>query len=60
LKTHGINIDEEEHTRTAGNEFSQGSDDFDERELMMSAPRARNSEKGALFADKENSHYVEK
>jgi hypothetical protein len=60
LKTHGIKVDEEVHARKNGNESSQFDDDFDSRELMMSAPRARNSEKGALFADKENSHYVEK
>lgn len=28
--------------------------------LSLNVPRARNVDRGALFADKENSHYVEK
>ena len=31
-----------------------------EPKLSMSAPRDRNGERGAFFADRENSHYVEK
>jgi hypothetical protein len=60
LKTHGIKIEDEEPAHRTGNEGPHFDDDMDSREMTLSAPRARNAEKGALFADKDNSHYVEK
>jgi hypothetical protein len=60
LKTHGIKVDDEEPARKTGDGPSQLAEDFDPGVISMLAPRARNSEKGALFAEKENSHYVEK
>lgn len=60
LKTHGIKIEDEEPAQRTGNEGPHFDDDMDSREMTLSAPRARNTEKGALFADKDNSHYVEK
>jgi hypothetical protein len=60
LKTHGIKIEDEEPAHRTGNEGPHFDDDMDSREMTLSAPRASNAEKGALFADKDNSHYVEK
>jgi hypothetical protein len=60
LKTHGIKIDDEELEKP-GHDGPQ-SDFFPtgDRVISMTAPRGRNLVKGALFADKDKSHYVEK
>jgi hypothetical protein len=60
LKTHGIKIDDEELEKPGPDgphsDFFPGGD----RVISMMAPRSRNPVKGALFADKDKSHYVEK
>jgi hypothetical protein len=61
LRTHGIKADEEDndaHPETNSN--PDGEREHLEAKLSMSAPRSCDAERGALFADRENSHYVEK
>ncbi len=63
LKKNGVKIDggEDSHWEPARERFSpDGYDPTSADTLGMCAPRARNAPKGALFADKENSRYVEK
>jgi hypothetical protein len=52
LKSHGVKIDDD----SPGEE----AEEIHEPRLSMSVPRLRHQERGALFKDKENSHYVEK
>jgi hypothetical protein len=58
LKTHGVKIDDDDSPgeESSGNWADRGR----ETGLSMTVPRARNQPPGALFADKENSHYVER
>ena len=59
MKTHGIKIDDDESEKPGfgGPHFN---DNFDSRVISMTVPRSRNTVRGALFADKDKSHYVEK
>jgi hypothetical protein len=59
LKSHGIKIDDEELEKL---DFDgpQVTDMYDPRVVSMVAPRNKNAVKGALFADKDKSYYVEK
>ncbi len=59
LKSHGIKIDDEELEKP-GFDGPQVTDIYDPRVVSMVAPRHRNAVKGALFADKDKSYYVEK
>lgn len=65
LKTHGVKIEDDDASQepeeaTSENSSSAGGVDPELRLLSLSTPRPRNLERGALFTDKENSHYVEK
>lgn len=60
LKTHGIKIDDEELEKPEPDD-NQVEDDFSSNKVVsMTVPRHRNAARGALFADKDKSHYVEK
>jgi hypothetical protein len=59
LKTHGIKIDDDE-PENPGVERPQFNENFDSGVVSMTVPRSRNTVRGALFADKDKSHYVEK
>ncbi len=59
LKSHGIKIDDEELEKPDFDGL-QVTDIYDSRVISMVAPRNRNTVKGALFADKDKSYYVEK
>ncbi|KAE8441170.1 hypothetical protein EG329_005799 [Mollisiaceae sp. DMI_Dod_QoI] len=58
LRSHGVKVDEEEEDEQPIQESSYAKP---EREpvLSMTVPRRRDRPPGALFKDKENSHYVE-
>lgn len=55
LRSHGVKIDNDD----SPGEESSGFDRGRETGLSMTVPRGRHQPPGALFADKENSHYVE-
>jgi len=59
LKTHGVKLEDDEvnNEPTVPPDYDEGSGSH---ALGMNGPRPRNQTKGALFADRENSHYVEK
>jgi hypothetical protein len=64
LKTHGVKIEDDD---TAVDSKSSNEDHVefkpqsgDASRLSMNCPRPQNTEAGALFADKENTYYVEK
>ncbi|KAG4419499.1 hypothetical protein IFR04_007373 [Cadophora malorum] len=62
LRTHGVKIDHDDDSPPDAGERSHGSSHSHEtgsNGLSYNVPRTRNVERGALFADKENSHYVE-
>jgi hypothetical protein len=52
LKSHGIKTDDDSP--------SEEAEENQVPRLSMTVPRARHHERGALFTNKENSHYVEK
>lgn len=56
LRSHGVKIDNDD----SPGEESSGFDRGRETGLSMTVPRGRHQPPGALFADKENSHYVER
>lgn len=63
LRTHGVKIDHDDEVIPGSAERANESPHWHEpgaNGLSMNVPRARNVERGALFADKESSHYVEK
>jgi len=62
LKTHGIKIEDDDASQEPEEAPPENppSSDPELRLLSLNTPRPRNLERGALFTDKENSHYVEK
>lgn len=58
LRSHGVRIDDEE----ADDQPNEGRslERHEEPVLSMTVPRSRHAPPGALFKDKENSHYVER
>jgi hypothetical protein len=57
LRSHGVKIDDDDSPGEETSGWTAGNRDA---RLSMNVPRARNQPPGALFADKENSHYVER
>ena len=63
LKDHGVNIESEEKKVVLTTDIGMQQEDVDVsdvRRLTMGAPRPDHVSKGALFFDKDSSHYVEK
>lgn len=65
LKTHGVKIEEgdasqEPEEATPEHILPAGGGDPELNLLSLNTPRPQNLERGALFTDRENSHYVEK
>ncbi len=63
LQKHGVKIDADDFHGDPTSRERLSPEEYDPASsynLGMCAPRARNAPKGALFADKENSRYVEK
>ncbi|KAF4628725.1 hypothetical protein G7Y89_g9431 [Cudoniella acicularis] len=61
LKKHGVKIEEEEEDNSPvmEEEAHEYREYGAQTGISLTVPRARNAEKGALFTNKENSHYVE-
>jgi hypothetical protein len=60
LRTHGVKIEDEEYIAPGAHLLAEPFTEQLDTTLSLTVARARNSEEGALFADKQNSHYVEK
>ncbi len=60
LRKHGVKLDDEDEDEMKTRGEREGSHPHPDEFLAMHAPRPKGGERGALFANKENFHYVEK
>jgi hypothetical protein len=60
LRSHNIKIEDDDDAEPSSVDLPEESTFRPHSLLSLTVPRPRNTERGALFADKGNSHYVER